>query len=118
MDYLIRKAKKLEKEWKDGIKGLVDSLNELADHYQKMAEIEYCTHIHTSSCQHSTDCPCSYEHECKNGIITQECQTCGGEGRIPKYEQVWSGEPHMADIGSQPCPNCQREDDSDMSGAE
>jgi hypothetical protein len=47
-----------------------------------------------------------------------ECETCGGERTIPKMEQVWPGEVPMADTGTQPCPDCQGEDDSDMSGAE
>lgn len=34
------------------------------------------------------------------------CPDCMGEGMVTKMEYVYSGEPHMADIGSQKCPRC------------
>lgn len=34
------------------------------------------------------------------------CETCGGYGEVRTMEYVWAGEPHMADIGSAPCPEC------------
>lgn len=40
-----------------------------------------------------------------------ECEICGGkDGRhenVSRMEAVYPGEPHMADIGSEPCPNYQ-----------
>jgi DnaJ-class molecular chaperone len=41
------------------------------------------------------------------------CETCGGEGVISKMEAVYPGEPHMADIGEQPCPDCSGGDTED-----
>lgn len=34
------------------------------------------------------------------------CQRCGGTGEVSKMEQVYPGEPHMADIGTETCPDC------------
>lgn len=28
-------------------------------------------------------------------------------------EYVWAGEPHMADVGSQPCPDCNMSEEGD-----
>ena len=72
MNYLTFKAERLKEEWRSGIADLAGSLRELSDHYTRASEIEYCTHIHTSDCQDKVDCPCSYDHECENGIIKQE----------------------------------------------
>ena len=42
------------------------------------------------------------------------CETCGGTGEVTTKERVYANEPHMADIGSEPCPDCQnREQDYD-----
>lgn len=52
-------------------------------------------------------------------IIKQEedeevCETCGGTGEVSSMEAVYPGEPHMADVGTQPCPDCSPQfDDSD-----
>lgn len=47
------------------------------------------------------------------------CQTCGGTGEVTTMESVYPGEPHMAPIGSAPCPDCRGGDnDIDMSGAD
>lgn len=35
-----------------------------------------------------------------------ECDECGGTGDVSTMEQVYAGEPHMADIGTAPCPKC------------
>lgn len=42
-----------------------------------------------------------------------ECATCGGTGEVTTSEQVYPGEPHMADIGTAPCPDCGIKDDDD-----
>lgn len=42
-----------------------------------------------------------------------ECQTCGGTGEVSKMEAVYPGEPHMADVGTQPCPDCQNNEPDD-----
>lgn len=34
------------------------------------------------------------------------CRTCGGSGEVRSMEQVYPGEPHMADVGTEPCPDC------------
>jgi len=34
------------------------------------------------------------------------CETCGGTGEVSAMEAVYPGEPHMADVGTQPCPDC------------
>ena len=33
---------------------------------------------------------------------SKECIECGGTGKVPKMEEVYAGEPHMADVGEQP----------------
>lgn len=34
------------------------------------------------------------------------CRTCGGTGEVRTMEQVYAGEPHMADVGTGRCPDC------------
>ena len=43
------------------------------------------------------------------------CATCGGTGEVSAMERVYPGEPHMADVGSRPCPDCRsaRDDEPD-----
>ncbi len=36
------------------------------------------------------------------------CQTCGGSGEVRTMERVYAGEPHMADIGTEKCPDCNK----------
>jgi len=38
------------------------------------------------------------------------CETCGGTGEITTMERVYPNEPHMAPVGTAPCPDCQRRD--------
>ena len=42
-----------------------------------------------------------------------DCIECGGTGEVPRMEQVYPNEPHMADIGSQPCICTLLEDDEE-----
>lgn len=35
------------------------------------------------------------------------CQTCNGTGEVSKMAPVYPGEPHMADVDTGPCPDCQ-----------
>lgn len=49
--------------------------------------------------------------------IRRVCRTCGGEGEVRTMEYVYPGEPHQADIGSAPCPDCsprKREEDREQ----
>lgn len=41
----------------------------------------------------------------------EECETCGGTGEVSCMERVYPNEPHMADIGTEPCPDCQSRDE-------
>lgn len=43
------------------------------------------------------------------------CRTCGGTGEVSSMERVYANEPHMADVGTQPCPDCHppREEEHD-----
>lgn len=43
------------------------------------------------------------------------CKTCGGDRVVRAMGQVYPGEPHMADIDEEPCPDCglSSEDDDD-----
>ena len=41
------------------------------------------------------------------GMLEGKCKECGGTGELSVEEQVYAGEPHMAPIGSEPCPSCQ-----------
>lgn len=34
------------------------------------------------------------------------CETCGGTGEVSQIEQVYPNEPHTADVGTAPCPDC------------
>ena len=47
----------------------------------------------------------------------EECEFCGGKngehGDISTMERVYPGEPHMADVGSRPCPNSRPARDDD-----
>lgn len=47
------------------------------------------------------------------------CDLCDGTGEVRTMAQVWAGEPHMADIGTAPCPECRvsrsRDEDDDYS---
>lgn len=58
-------------------------------------------------------CECDHEHE---GECPEEvCEICGGKNGehedISMMESVYPNEPHMADIGSRPCPNSITEHD-------
>lgn len=45
------------------------------------------------------------------------CETCGGTGEVTTMEAVYPNEPHMAPIGSAPCPDCRSSEPADFSGA-
>ena len=45
-----------------------------------------------------------------------ECETCEDTGEVSTMEQVTPGEPHMADVGTEPCPDCKNNEPDDMSG--
>ncbi len=47
----------------------------------------------------------------------EECETCGGIGYVRTTERVYPGEPHMAPVGEEPCPECNGKDEDDFSGA-
>lgn len=46
------------------------------------------------------------------------CQTCGGTGEVSTMERVYPGEPHMADVGTDRCPDCNMPDEDDYDGDE
>ena len=47
-------------------------------------------------------------------MVDQEiCKTCGGDRVVSKMEQVYAGEPHMAPIGEEPCPDCSLDDEEE-----
>ncbi len=45
---------------------------------------------------------------CSEGKEEEVCEDCGGKNGehqdVPQMEAVYPGEPHMADVGSRPCP--------------
>lgn len=45
--------------------------------------------------------------------IEEVCALCDGSGEVTTSEQVYAGEPHMADIGSEKCICQLRFDDDD-----
>lgn len=45
--------------------------------------------------------------------IEEVCAECLGTGEVSTSEQVYPGEPHMADIGTRKC-RCQLTEESDM----
>jgi hypothetical protein len=40
------------------------------------------------------------------GLFSNVCMNCNGDGEVSKTEAVYPGEPHMADIGTEACPDC------------
>lgn len=40
------------------------------------------------------------------GLLPYPCPTCHGDGEIPKMAPVYPGEPHMASIDRETCPDC------------
>lgn len=40
-------------------------------------------------------------------IKEEVCEDCGGTGEATKMERVYANEPHMADVGTEPC-HCQK----------
>ena len=66
-----------------------------------------CDHICTSNCRRvGCNCECGEWHE-------DTCQTCRGTGEVATMERVYPNEPHMADVGSGPCPDCRDQGDED-----
>lgn len=49
----------------------------------------------------------------KKYMAEEICNTCKGTRLVSAMERVYPGEPHMADIGEQPCPDCREEEDYD-----
>lgn len=45
------------------------------------------------------------------------CTTCMDTGEVSRLERVYPNEPHMADVGTGPCPDCQNQEPDDFSGA-
>jgi len=41
------------------------------------------------------------------------CETCGGTGEVSVMERVYAGEPHMADVGTARCPDCNLPDEDE-----
>lgn len=39
-------------------------------------------------------------------VGVEVCETCDGTGEVTTMEYVYPGEPHMAPIGTAPCPDC------------
>lgn len=46
------------------------------------------------------------------------CATCGGTGEVSRMEAVYPGEPHMADVGIGPCPDCRPGREEEYNGDE
>jgi hypothetical protein len=66
-----------------------------------------CDHTCSGNCRRNgCNCECGEWHK-------EPCGMCGGTGEIATMERVYAGEPHMADVGSEPCPNCKRSPDED-----
>lgn len=51
----------------------------------------------------------------ENKTVEKEdlCETCGGTGEVSQMGRVYPNEPHMADIDSAPCPDCNIRDEDD-----
>ncbi len=67
-----------------------------------------------SSLEYCPKCGTPFDFEMEKD---ERCQTCGGTGEVSKMEQVYPNEPHMADIGFGPCPDCRGSEPDDFSGA-
>lgn len=51
-------------------------------------------------------------------VFPPVCRECGGTKEVSTSEQVYAGEPHMADIGTKPCPKCCADDEEDFDDQE
>lgn len=49
----------------------------------------------------------------KKQQTTYECETCQDTGEVDAMESVYPGEPHMANIGTDRCPDCNCPDEDD-----
>lgn len=49
----------------------------------------------------------------QKAIEEEKCEECGGYGYVSVMERVYPNEPHMAEIGSEPCPSCQNREQDD-----
>lgn len=57
--------------------------------------------IFCEKCQTHVDTDFDEDHE------DECCATCDNTGEVSVLAEVWPGEPNIADIGTQPCPDCQ-----------
>lgn len=72
-----------------------------------MKDENKCEHQCTSNCRRiGCNCECGDYH-------IEVCEMCGGTGEVSTMEKVYPGEPHMAPIGSAPCPECHAEPDDE-----
>lgn len=57
-------------------------------------------------------------HNIRNMIIPEKdeelCEFCLGSGEVTTYEQVYPGEPHVADVGTETCICMLDFDESDI----
>jgi hypothetical protein len=44
---------------------------------------------------------------------TYECETCHDTGEVSTPDYVYAGEPHMADVGTARCPDCNLPDEDE-----
>ncbi len=66
--------------------------------------------------QHAPSCCGDHSSHTHLGCCSEGeevCETCGGTGEVSVMEHVYAGEPHMADIGTARCPDCNLPDEDE-----
>ena len=66
----------------------------------------YCYKCNENDIDESDTDERTREHFGCGGRVEEVCEACLGTGEVIVDEQVYSGEPHTAPIGSKPC-SCQ-----------
>ena len=86
-------------------------------HMEALKALHYMMNFFNGTIENPTPLPVSefdFEDECDDSKCPcNRCQTCGGTGEVSKMEAVYPCEPHMADVGTQPCPDCQNSEPDD-----
>jgi DnaJ-class molecular chaperone len=83
-----------------------------------MSEIE--TEIKDTYLEHSyhnefnKDCSECFKEENADKERQEVCETCGGTGEVSCMESVYAGEPYMASVGIERCPDCNMPDYDDI----
>jgi len=65
---------------------------------------------HEQHDSYDKNCSECFKEENADRERLEVCETCGGTGEVSCMEAVYPGEPHMAPIGTERCPDCNMPD--------